>query len=341
MFVDRVKVKLVAGKGGNGIVAWRREKYLPKGGPYGGNGGRGGDIILQADSNIYSLEAYRHKRILKAENGQPGGTNLRQGKSGSSLVIKVPFGTLVKDQDSGAVLHDFTEGEDKWVICEGGRGGKGNNCFKSSTNRAPNICTPGKPGHECQIELELKLIADVGLVGMPNAGKSTLMSKITHSKVKIGAYPFTTLIPNLSYIQCEDFSRILIADIPGIIKNAHNNKGLGLEFLKHIERTSSLAFILDAGKEIGGDPFEDFCILREEISAYDKDMLNKPFIIVLNKTDQEGSEEQVAHFKRCYSHDPSNVFTISAKEERGLDGIVEALRRLTFSDIIQTENQPA
>ncbi len=341
MFVDRVKVKLVAGKGGNGIIAWRREKYIPKGGPYGGNGGRGGDIVLEADPNVYSLEAYRHKRLLRADNGKEGGANLRQGKSGSQLIIKVPYGTLVKNQETGEILHDFTQGEEKWVICQGGRGGKGNNFFKTSTNRAPNKCTLGTAGEECQVELELKLIADVGLVGFPNAGKSTLMSKITHCKVKIGAYPFTTLIPNLSYIQCDDYSRILIADIPGIIKNAHQNKGLGLAFLKHIERTSTLAYILDAGGDEGRDPYEDFMILREELAKYSEEMLLKPFIVVLNKIDQDGAEEQVAFFKAKYTHDPETLFTISAKEQEGLESVVDALRRLSLPQVVQAENQPA
>jgi len=334
MFVDRVKVKLIAGKGGNGIVSWRRERFISKGGPNGGNGGRGGAIIFEADPSYYSLEAFRHRRILRGQNGQQGGPNLQQGRSGSNLVLKVPFGTLVKDSESGEILFDFTEESPTWTACTGGRGGKGNNCFKSSTNRAPNICTPGKPGEEKKFELELKLIADVGLVGMPNAGKSTLMSKITHAHVKIGAYPFTTLSPNLSYIQCEDYTRILVADIPGIIKNAHLNKGLGLEFLKHIERTSVLLFILDSvPDEEERSPIQDFETLRSEIEAYNPQMLTKPFVIVLNKIDKPGSAENIAAFKESY---PSNVFEISALEEQGLSSLLSALQ-----GIVQRKYQPA
>ncbi|MDN3506996.1 MAG: GTPase ObgE [Simkaniaceae bacterium] len=328
MFVDQVKVKMIAGKGGNGIVAWRREKFLPKGGPYGGNGGRGANVIIQAEGSIYSLEGFRRKRILRAQNGMPGGVNLRQGKSGAHLIIKVPFGTLVKDSETGEILHDFTPEDSKWIACEGGKGGKGNNFFKTSTNRAPNRCTEGTLGQEKEFELELKLIADVGLVGMPNAGKSTLMTKITHAHVKIGAYPFTTLTPNLSYIQCEDYTRILVADIPGILENAHKNKGLGLEFLKHIERTSSLIFVVDVfPEEEERTALNDFNILRKELEAYNPSMLEKTFAVALNKCDKPGAEEKIAAFKKDYPFDPSTLFVISAKEEEGLSSLIESMRR--------------
>jgi len=327
MFVDQVKVKTIAGKGGNGIVAWRREKFLPKGGPYGGNGGRGANVIFEADAGIYSLESFRRKRILRAQNGQPGGTNLRQGKSGAHLVIKVPFGTLIKDQESGEILHDFTPEDSKWIACTGGKGGKGNNFFKTSTNRAPNRCTEGTLGEEKDFELELKLIADVGLVGMPNAGKSTLMTKITHAHVKIGAYPFTTLTPNLSYIQCEDYSRILVADIPGILENAHKNKGLGIEFLKHIERTSTLIFVIDVfPEEEERDALGDLMILRKELEAYSSIMLEKSFAVALNKCDKLGAEEKIEAFKKAYPFDPSTLFVISALEEEGLPDLIESMR---------------
>lgn len=329
MFVDRIKVKLIAGKGGNGLVAWRREKFIPKGGPYGGNGGRGGNIILEADTGLYSLETYRHKKILRATDGQIGGVNLRQGKSGGDLHLKVPFGTLVKDSETGEILHDFTNDAPYWIACLGGKGGKGNNCFKSPTNQAPNFCTPGRPGEERELELELKLIADVGLVGMPNAGKSTLMAKITHAQVKIGAYPFTTLTPNLSYIQSEDFTRILIADIPGIIKNAHQNKGLGLAFLKHIERTSALVFVIDVcPDEEDRSPLEDFNILRSEIGMYNPEMLEKPFLVALNKSDKEGSQEQIEAFRAAYPFDPEALHVISANTKEGLGRLIEAIRSL-------------
>ncbi|NGX39564.1 MAG: GTPase Obg [Chlamydiae bacterium] len=332
MFLDRVKVKLIAGKGGNGVVAWRREKFIAKGGPYGGNGGRGGTVTLEANTSLFSLDQYRHRRILRAKNGQGGGSNHRQGASGANLTIKVPFGTLVKDAATGEILFDFTPDQKKWTACIGGKGGKGNACFKSSTNKAPNICTPGKVGEELEVELELKLIADIGLVGMPNAGKSTLLSAITHAKVKIGDYPFTTLSPNLSYIQCADYTRILIADIPGIIENAHQNKGLGLSFLKHIERTSGLVIVLDVMPDHERTPLEDFEVLRKELEAYNSQMLKKPFLVVLNKMDREGAEKNAEEFRNNYPFDPSTFLEISALEGRGLTALVEAMRALALPD---------
>lgn len=327
MFVDRVKVKLVAGKGGNGVVSWRREKFIPKGGPYGGNGGKGGSLIIESATDVFSLETYRHHRILKAESGKEGGSNKKQGRSGTDLIIKVPCGTIVKDSQSGEVLFDFTFEKTQWTACLGGKGGVGNAFFRTSTNRAPNLCTPGKLGEEKEIELELKLIADVGLVGMPNAGKSTLLSTVTHAHVKIAPYPFTTLVPNLSFIQCEDYTRILIADIPGIIKNAHLNKGLGLEFLKHIERTSLLVYVLDIlPDDEERDAFEDFKMLRHEIGEYNPQILAKPFIVALNKIDKEGAEERIQSFKNQYPYEPSTLFEISALEKLGLQKMVESLR---------------
>lgn len=341
MFVDRVFVKLVAGKGGNGIVAWRREKCLPKGGPYGGNGGRGGNVVLSANPNYYSLEAYRNRHTLRAKNGMEGGTNLRQGRSGEALTLDVPFGTLVKDAKTGLILHDFTEENPKWIACLGGKGGKGNNFFKTSTNRAPSKCTPGKFGEELEVELELKLIADIGLVGMPNAGKSTLMGGITKAHVKIGAYPFTTLHPNLSYVECEDYSRILVADIPGIIENAHQNKGLGLAFLKHIERTSALVFVLDASGIEERDPYEDFTILRNEMGSYNPELLEKPFIVALNKADCIESKEPIEQFQKRFSERPDQIFVLSAKEKIGLTGFIEALRKLSLAKEIPAEQTTA
>ena len=253
MFVDSISLTLSAGKGGNGVIAWRREKYIPKGGPTGGNGGHGGSITLVADRQTVSLEGYRHKRIFCAQNGACGGSNLKQGKAGTNLILKVPCGTLVKDRHTQEVLFDLTEDGQELPLCRGGKGGKGNHHYKSPTHQAPHFCTEGTPGESREIELELKLIADVGLIGMPNAGKSTLLSKLTFARVKIGAYPFTTLFPNLGYARAPSGNRVLLADIPGIIENAHINKGLGYAFLRHIERTSawylSLIF-LDLKEEI-------------------------------------------------------------------------------------------
>ncbi|MCH9625043.1 MAG: GTPase Obg [Chlamydiales bacterium] len=326
MFVDKVVIELHAGKGGNGVVAWRREKYLPKGGPYGGNGGKGGSIIIEADNRTYSLEAYRHKRILKAENGVSGGSNNRRGRNGKELVIKVPCGTLVKDKITGEILYDITDKATRIEICEGGRGGFGNTHFKSPTNRAPNTCTPGRIGKTTQIELELKLIADVGLVGFPNAGKSTFIASVSSVPVKIAPYPFTTLRPNLGYVMEKGSAeRLLIADIPGIIEGAHRNRGLGHKFLRHIERTHVLLFVLDASGFEGRDPVEDFSVLRRELALYNSELLEKPYAILLNKTDVEGSSEIVKNFREM--HPASPMFETSALTGEGLEKVITFLKR--------------
>lgn len=327
MFVDRVIIDLAAGKGGNGIIAWRREKYIPKGGPCGGNGGKGGSLILQADTQVYSLEWFRNRRILKAENGGQGGPNCQQGRNGKDLILKVPCGTLVKNTTTGEVLHDFTQDGEKWVVCKGGRGGRGNDSFKTPTNRAPNIRTEGTEGESCSVELELKLIADVGLVGFPNAGKSTLISELASVEVKIAPYPFTTLRPNIGFIQFEDLSRIFIADIPGIIEGAHRNRGLGFEFLRHIERTKLLLFVLDASGIDGRDPSSDYEVLRQEVGKYNAEMLERPYLVVLNKMDTEESAEHVNIFYQKNLVEKEKVFEISAMHGDGLPVLLQAIRQ--------------
>ena len=326
MFTDRVKIDISAGNGGNGVVAWRREKYIPKGGPSGGNGGKGGSIIFEADNEVYSLEWYRNRRILKATNGNPGGHNNQQGRNGPDLTLKVPCGTLVKDSVTGEILHDFTEHKQRWIACEGGKGGRGNDSFKTPTNRAPNISTPGKEGGKLQIELELKLIADVGLVGFPNAGKSTLISALAHVRVKIAAYPFTTLQPNLGFIECEDYSRIFIADIPGIIEGAHQNRGLGFEFLRHVERTKLLLFILDASGIDGRNPTDDYTVLRKELEAYNPEMLTRPCLVVLNKIDTEEAQNNIALFKKAIKVPRGKLFEISALSGEGIPKLRDAIQ---------------
>lgn len=326
MFIDRVVLDLVAGKGGNGVVAWRREKYIPKGGPTGGNGGNGGSVFLQADMQVFSLESFRHQRLAKAENGVQGGANQRQGKQGKTLVLKVPCGTVVKDASTGEILFDFTKDKEKWESCKGGRGGRGNSTFKSPTNRAPNQCTPGKAGESKRVELELKLIADVGLVGFPNAGKSTLLSALAHVNVKIAPYPFTTLHPNIGFIERDDFTRVFIADIPGIIENAHQNRGLGLEFLRHIERTKLLLIVLDASGIDGRSPLDDFRVLRKELEAYSPELLERPFFTVLNKIDTEESQEHIRAFYREHALSVGPVFHVSALTGEGLPALLDRLK---------------
>ncbi len=330
MFTDRVVIQFSAGKGGNGIVAWRREKFIPKGGPSGGNGGRGGSVILQAETEIHSLDWYRHRKVLKAENGADGGPNCRQGRTGEDLILKVPCGTLVKNARTGEILHDFTQDKEKWTLCAGGRGGRGNDSFKTPTNRAPNNFTMGTEGEAAEIELELKLIADVGLVGFPNAGKSTLISTLAGLRVKVAAYPFTTLQPNLGFIELENYTRIYIADIPGIIEGASQNRGLGLEFLRHIERTKLLIFILDASGIDNRNPSDDYRVLREEIGAYNPELLERPYLVVLNKIDTEESVAHIETFCQNYTFPAHTLFKISAAYAENIQELLlEIARRLS------------
>jgi len=339
MFVDRVVIQFAAGKGGNGIVAWRREKFIPKGGPSGGNGGKGGSIILEADVQIPSLDWFRHRRLIKADHGADGGSNCRQGRNGADLILKVPCGTLVKEAQSGEVLHDFTQSGERWTLCEGGKGGRGNDSFKTPTHRAPVVCTEGKPGQACHIELELKLIADVGLVGFPNAGKSTLISSLAGLRVKVAAYPFTTLQPNLGFIELDNYQRIYLADIPGIIEGASHNRGLGLEFLRHVERTKLLIFVLDASGIDGRNPSHDFTILREEIGAYNPELLERPYLVALNKIDTEESLEHIKKFRKEYHFPPQTLFLISAAYGEGLSELVYEMTARLKNPPPKSENE--
>jgi len=347
MFIDNLELFLEAGAGGNGVVAWRREKYIPKGGPAGGNGGDGGSIIIKADRHLLSLEDLRNFRIIKAKNGQQGGAHNKTGKKGIDQTIKVPLGTVIKDKKTDAILHDLTQDGDKIILCQGGKGGRGNTCFKSSTHQAPNICTEGTKGEAKEVKLELKLIADIGLVGMPNAGKSTLMSQLTSVEVKIAAYPFTTLRPNLGLIEFEDFSRLLIADIPGIIKHAAQNKGLGLTFLRHIERTAMLVFVVDLSGIDGRDPLEDFIVMQKELEQYNPEMLKKPFLIALNKIDTEEAKANLKAFQEKYLCDHLNhhfdsspnsqtiLFPISAATKEGLKPFTATFKKMAQKDAIR------
>lgn len=329
MFVDRVTLSLSAGKGGNGVIAWRREKFIPKGGPAGGDGGNGGSLFLVADPQSHCLEDYRNRRIIKAQNGMPGRSNNCKGRNGEDLYLKIPLGTLVKDAVTKEILYDFTEAGQTWEICVGGLGGKGNSRFKTSTHQAPFYCTEGTDGEAREVELELKLIADIGFVGMPNAGKSTLISELAHIAVKIAPYPFTTLRPNLGIVEFDDYTRMLIADIPGIIDQASQDKGLGISFLKHIERTSALVYLLELAPHQERDPFEEFLMLQRELGAYDPALLEKPYLIVLNKIDQEGAQEIAEGFKQKYGEmEEGLLYEISALEGTGVKELKEALRTL-------------
>lgn len=328
MFVDAVKITFIAGKGGNGVVAWRREKYIPKGGPTGGNGGHGGSIILKADPTIPSLEAFRHVKKIEATSGDQGGPNLRQGRTGKDETLLVPLGTLVKDATTGALIADLTVKGQTFTLCKGGKGGKGNNHFKSPTNQAPNIFTEGTPGEAKYVELELKLIAEIGLVGMPNAGKSTLMKALTQVPVKIGAYPFTTLFPNLGYTRYDDYHQVLIADIPGIIEGAHLDKGLGFAFLKHIERSKALIFVIDAAGSEDRDPVDDFRVLLHELKQYREALLDRPLLIALNKADEESATDLITEFKKHFPEYKHQIIETSGVTGLGIEELKKAIRKL-------------
>ena len=288
MFIDYSEIEVTAGKGGDGAVAFRREKYVPKGGPSGGNGGNGGNIIIKAHHNLTTLLDFRYKRKYKSENGAPGGNSLKDGKYGKDVILKVPVGTIVKDQASKRIICDLKKDEDEYVLVKGGKGGKGNSNFATSTNQAPRKAELGKAGESKKIILELKLIADVGLVGFPNAGKSTLISTISAAKPKIADYPFTTLEPNLGIVKYRDYNSFIVADIPGIIEGAHKGKGLGIKFLRHIERTKILLFLIDISSE---NYVKDFKILFNELKSYSEVLSKKKIVVGLSKADIVTDEE--------------------------------------------------
>lgn len=281
-FIDIARIYVKAGNGGNGIVSFRREKYVPKGGPDGGNGGRGGHIILKANPNLTTLLDFKYKSHFRAENGKPGGSNNKTGKNGEDLIIPVPCGTVVKNALTGEMIADLLQPGQEVIVAHGGQGGRGNAEFATPTNQTPRYAEKGKPGEEFELILELKVIADVGIVGFPNVGKSTLISVISDAKPKIADYPFTTLTPNLGVVKIDIGKNFVVADIPGLIEGASDGKGLGLEFLRHIERTKVLLFLLDA---TSSNIKKDFKILENELKKYNKELLDKEKIIAINKLD--------------------------------------------------------
>ncbi len=285
MFVDEVKIRVQGGRGGNGCVSFRREWGVPRGGPDGGRGGRGGNVYIVADERVKSLAYFRFHPLNRAKNGGHGQGSNRQGKAGKDLILKVPVGTVVKDAASGEILYDFLHGGDKFLAARGGRGGRGNASFATPTNRAPREAEPGLPGEERELILELKLIADVGLIGFPNTGKSTLISRISAARPKIADYPFTTLSPNLGVVDIDDSRSFVVADIPGLIEGAHLGHGLGINFLRHIERTKLLVHLVDVSPYSGRDPVEDYYVILEELKAYNPDLLKRKQILVANKID--------------------------------------------------------
>ncbi len=333
MFIDEVKLKVEAGRGGDGIIAFRREKYVPLGGPSGGDGGRGGDIIFKVDEGLSTLMDLRYQKIIKGNDGERGGPKNFKGKDGEDVVIKVPPGTIVKDINTNKIIADLkVHGEEK-VIARGGRGGRGNKSFATRNNPAPNISEKGEPGEVREILVELKLLADVGLIGFPSVGKSTFLSIISAARPKIAPYPFTTLVPNLGVVETKDHRSFVVADLPGLIKGASEGAGLGHEFLKHIERTRILIHIIDMSGSEGRDPYEDFLTINAELEKFNKELLKRSQVIVANKMDILGAEENLKKFKEKVTDYP--IFQISAIKGRGKE-IEEILYRV--ADIL--ENTP-
>jgi len=315
-FVDYVKIKAIAGKGGDGVVAFRREKYVPKGGPAGGNGGDGGSIILQVDAQLHTLQDIRYHRIYKAKRGSHGEGSLRHGKSGEDVIVKVPAGTMVTDIHTEEILADLQVDGESIVVARGGRGGRGNAEFVSPTHQAPRECELGREGEERELELELKVLADVGLVGFPNAGKSTLLSRVSRAKPKIADYPFTTLTPNLGIVKSGEYTSFVMADIPGLIEGAHEGKGLGTQFLRHVERCSVLLFLVDANDE---DPGESYRLLYEEVKKYSPELIRRKRFLAITKMDAFVGVPKVSTFE------PVDLFPISSVSGEGLEELIKAL----------------
>lgn len=315
MFIDSAKIRLKAGRGGDGAVAWRREKYEPAGGPHGGDGGRGGDVIIKADEGLHTLMDFRYKREYKAQNGENGMNKLKYGKAGEDIILKVPVGTLVKDEETGGVIYDFKNKDDEFVICHGGRGGHGNAKYKTSTRRSPNFAQAGTKGEERSVILELKLLADVGLVGFPNVGKSTLLSQVSKARPKISNYYFTTLTPNLGLVSLGPEESFVLADIPGLIEGASQGIGLGDEFLKHIERTGVLIHVLDVSGSENRDPLEDFYKINEELYNYNEKLRDKTQIIFANKMDIPSSKENLEKLKKALASEYQIIEGSSATGE--------------------------
>tara|TARA_B100001248_G_scaffold262737_1_gene262034 strand:+ start:36405 stop:37397 length:993 start_codon:yes stop_codon:yes gene_type:complete len=330
MFVDEVTVALKAGDGGDGCISFRREKYLPKGGPNGGDGGSGGNVLLICDENMGDLTPYRFKGHAKARNGEPGRGRDQYGKNGEDCTLRLPPGTIVYDTASGFKVAELLDHEQEVLLLQGGQGGMGNVHFKSSTNQTPRESTPGKPGESGEFRFVIKTIADIGLVGFPNAGKSTLISCITEARPKTAAYPFTTLNPNVGVIHYEEqHDRLFLADIPGLIEGASENRGLGHRFLRHIERCTVLVFVIDMAAQDGRKPFEDYAQLLEELRLYDPALLEKERLVVANKMDLPAFEENLKAFQE---ETKVPVIELSCLEEQGLDNLKDQLYQIVRKD---------
>ncbi|MFC4320936.1 GTPase ObgE [Litchfieldia salsa] len=330
MFVDQVKVFVKGGDGGNGVVAYRREKYVPMGGPAGGDGGKGADVIFQVEEGLRTLMDFRYQRHFKAKRGEHGMSKNQHGKAAEPMVVKVPPGTIVTDVNTGEVIADLTQHGQQKVIAKGGRGGRGNSRFATPANPAPEISENGEPGQERDIMLELKVLADVGLVGFPSVGKSTLLSVVSSAKPKIGEYHFTTIVPNLGVVETEDNRSFVMADLPGLIEGAHQGIGLGHQFLRHIERTRVIVHVIDMSALEGRDPYEDYLTINSELKEYNLRLTERPQIIVANKMDIPEAEDNLEAFKEKLQDDVP-IFPISAITRQGLRDLL-----FTIADLIET-----
>ena len=325
MFIDEVRILVKAGDGGNGCLAFRREKFVPRGGPSGGDGGRGGDVILVSSEHQNTLLKFRYNPEHKAERGRHGEGSNRTGADGQSLEVQVPVGTVVYDESTGARLYDFTHPGERFTVASGGRGGKGNARFATSTHQAPTEHEPGRSGEEKRLRLELKLLADVGLVGFPNAGKSTLISRVSAARPKIADYPFTTLEPNLGVVELPDYRSFVVADIPGLIEGAHEGHGLGIQFLRHIERTRLLVHLVDVSEASGRDPVQDFETVMDELASFSRDLFSKPMLVVASKMDVAQDPARVLALRLHVAERGMPYFEISSATGLGIEKLKFAM----------------
>jgi GTP-binding protein len=338
VFIDEVVIHVKAGDGGNGILAFRREKFVPKGGPSGGDGGRGGDVALVASPHYNTLLHFRFNPEHKAERGRHGEGSNKKGRDGASIDVATPVGTIVYDAETGDMLHDFTHAGDRFVVARGGRGGRGNARFATSTHQAPTEHEDGKPGQERKLRLELKLLADVGLVGFPNAGKSTLISRISAARPKIADYPFTTLEPNLGVATADNdkYRTYVVADIPGLIEGAHEGHGLGIQFLRHIERTRLLAHLVDVSEASGRDPVQDFEVVMKELASFSDELVQKPMILVATKIDAAQDPARIEAVKKLARKRKLKFFKISSVTGEGIAELKRAM-----ADLVVPAETPA
>lgn len=324
MFVDEVIVELTAGRGGDGCMAFRREKYVAMGGPFGGNGGKGGDIIFKVDEGLRTLIDLRYQKHIKASSGENGQGKNKNGKNATDMIVKVPLGTTIKDNETGAIIGDLTKNGEEIIVAYGGRGGRGNVTLATRSNPCPSYCEYGEPGENRKVKVELRMLADVGLVGLPSVGKSTILSMVTNANPKIASYHFTTLSPNLGVVTSEDYS-YTIADLPGLIEGASDGLGLGHKFLKHIERTKIIAHIIDMSGIEGRNPYEDYLTIRKELENFSPKLIQKPEIIIANKMDIESSKKNLEKFKQKVK---VPIYEVSAIQNKGLDEVLKALKEL-------------